>query len=206
MNNKAKIHEYSKDNLGLVSKVNLTLRKPKTIIIFSENFKEISEGLKETFKNLSHKSFEIIDGKNKDSEFLKFLIKKRFSPTIIIPDKEMKLSKDVRGLIESLSQDSSVIYNFDNESLRNGFYRKSSVKFIGFGFQKKSDLKLLEIEDPQSKNLKIDYEGHIVPLKIEKKLKKKELYEVLLLISVADCLGLNLVETSSTIQEKMKNS
>jgi hypothetical protein len=203
---KKKIHEYAKDSLGLFSKVSLTLRKPKIVIIFSDFFEEISKDLKETFEDLSDKSFEIINGKNKDLDFLTFLIKKRFIPTIIIPDKEMKLSKELRVLIENLSQESSVIYNFDNEFLRNGFYRKSSVKFIGFGFQKKSDLKLLEIENSNSKTLKIDFEGHIVPLTIDKKLNKKELYEVLLLISIADCLGLNLVETSTTIQKRMKTT
>jgi len=194
--------------MSLLNKIKFLLTKPKVVIVLGgakETAKEaISQVLKPHFK--VGKEILIID---QDS---KFFIKHSRLPILVVthvgeyyPDKEFFAGDiaqvaEIAKLAEMLPAHSYLILNFDDETVRE-LKNKSKAHPLTFGFGIRADIKASDLVlTKEGTNFKINYQGNIVPVWLEKLFGKEQVYAGLCAAAVGQVLNLNLVEISEALK------
>ncbi len=113
------------------------------------------------------------------------------------------LITEKRKLVEILSQDDFAILNFDDEKVRI-MREKTKAQILTFGLSKFADVKassIIPMFDTETKEFlgisyKIEYQGKIVPVKLNKIIGSGQIYATLAATAVGLVLEINLVEIS----------
>jgi len=132
------------------------------------------------------------------------------------PDKLLEVSE----LVKVLTLSGYLILNSDDEAVRD-LEKKCPARFLTFGFSERadfiaSDIKInpvRELEDVSHLekpdfsngvkggiNFKINYKGNTVPVWLENKGGKEQIYSALATVAIGTILGLNLVEISQAFK------
>lgn len=198
----------------IFKKIKLLWQRPKVIIVTGQG----KETAKEAITQLLQHHFKV--GKEaliyqsdlKDVQEFKFLVK-RASLTILVitqvgeyhPEREF-FAGDINQVVgatklaEILSAQAYLILNFDDETVRE-IKNKSRAHPLTFGFGRKADIRASDLVlTGEGTNFKINYEGNIVPVWLEKLFGKEHVYAALATVAVGEVLDLNLVEISEALK------
>ena len=174
-----------------MNKLIFLLKRPKIVMVAGgakETAKEaISQVLKPHFK--VGKEILIID------QDFKFFIKHSRLPVLVVNGDIAQIS-EITKLAEILPNYSYLVLNFDDEAIRD-LKNKSRAHPLTFGFGTRADIRATDI----GTNFKINYQGNIVPVWLEKLFGKEQIYAALAAVAVGDVFGLNLVEISEALKK-----
>jgi UDP-N-acetylmuramoyl-tripeptide--D-alanyl-D-alanine ligase len=201
---------------NVFSKIRFVFKRPKIIIVTGQGKETTASAIEQVLE----KSFKI--GRDivihqtdlKDSRDFEFLVKKSSLALLVVshvgeyhPDKEFFASEqaavaEMVKLAQKLPGHSYLVLNFDDETVRDikNVSRAHSLTF-GFGVRadlRASDIVLIQPPTPGT-NFKVNYQGKIVPVWLDKLFGKENIYAALAAVSVCSILGLNLVEISRAL-------
>lgn len=111
--------------------------------------------------------------------------------------------KEVAKLAELLPAHGRLILNFDDETVRE-IKKKSRAHPLTFGFQDGADIRASDCHITKTieigTNFKINYQGKIIPIWLNRLFGKSEIYAALASSCVGMAQGLNLVEVSQALK------
>lgn len=213
-------------DLKFLSKFTLSLKKPSIIVAAGNGKKSMAQAI---FKILDpHFKVKKMEGKISNWDLVKNqilitefftqfsnslnpLLKKAFSPMLIvtaageIPPYRKFFSADpqkvkgIKELVKSLAPHGWLILNFDDETVRS-LQSECAAKTLTFGLQSGADFQGTDIKLNRGTNFKLNYQGNIVPVWLEKLFGKKQVYTALGTSAVGTKFGLNLVEISKLLK------
>ena len=93
-----------------------------------------------------------------------------------------------------------LITNFDKGNIRR-IKERATVKVLTYGFQEGADLWASDLRENGGTNFKINYQGKIVPVWLERS-NRERIYSVLAAVAVGVTSDLNLVEISQCLKER----
>ncbi len=186
-------------SLSLFSKARIILTRPKVALVLGKGAKEvICQVLKGEGK--PKKGVLVEEADLEKIEEAKFLIGKASLPILVISQlAELPLEK-IRELIKVMPSYGFLILNFDEETVR-GLKGESVSRVLTFGFQPRADFWASDVKINGGTNFKINYQGKVVPIWLGKTLSQKEVYSVLVAITVGVVLDINLVEISQRLKD-----
>ena len=156
--------------MNFLSKLKFLWQKPKIVVVMSHD----PEMAKKFIRQVLGNSFKI----NKE---------------ILIVSQGEKINLLARECL---------ILDFDNEDIRM-LAEKTTAKILTFGFQEEADLRATDVNLNHLNhgvNFKINYQGSVVPIWLEKYSGEGQIYAALAAISVGIVFGLNLVEISQALK------
>lgn len=192
-------------------------KRPKVVIVVGQGNKLTKEAIFQVLKNYFKIGKEILiyETDLKDIKDFKFLIKRSRLPILVVtrvgeyhPEREFFAGpiaeiSEIKKLAEVLPTHSYLILNFDDETVRD-LKSKTKAHSLTFGFGVRADLRVTDIvltPFPSSgTNFKINYQGKIVPVWLEKLFGKKHIYAALAVAVAGEVLDLNLVEISEALK------
>lgn len=117
------------------------------------------------------------------------------------------IAREKRILVERLPADGKAILNFDDEAVRT-MRERTKAKIFTFGFGKDADLRVINYElrvneegVPEGISFKVDYQGSVVPVRLNNVFGKQQVYAALAAIAVGISLDMHLVELSQALGE-----
>ena len=125
------------------------------------------------------------------------------------PEKD-KLIKEKALLVKSLDKYGVAVLNYDDLSVRMiGDDLPEKTRIIQYGFGQGADFKITNYElgirnlnkDNYGINFKLEYNGSVVPVRLNNVLGKQQAFAAAAAASVGVFFGLNLVEISNTLRE-----
>lgn len=200
-----------------MNKLIFLIKKPKVVLVAGEGKETAAEAIREVLK----KSFNLgkdvlvyqVESKNIDD--FNFYLKKSKSVTLVLthfgeyhPEKEFFGAEEMavnpfKEMSALLPGNANLVLNFDDETVRD-VKNNSRAHSLTFGFGARADIKATDVVLTQpptpGTNFKINYEGNIVPVWLEKLFGKEQVYAALSAICVGELLGLNLVEISAALK------
>ncbi|MDD2696634.1 MAG: Mur ligase family protein [Candidatus Pacebacteria bacterium] len=99
----------------------------------------------------------------------------------------------------NLSNKKYLVLNFDDGNVRR-FKEKNPSQVVTFGFKEGADFQATDLKQNGGTNFKVNYQGKIVPIWLQKRAEEKEIYSVLTTVAVSTIFGLNLVEISQALK------
>jgi len=115
-----------------------------------------------------------------------------------IKDVEIVLDKDFKKISDT--NDTCFVFDYDNQDIKD-YLRSKDAKMISFGKTCDADLCATDNIDTEGGiNFKLNYKGSIVPVWL-KNSKPQSIQNALLAFSVADALGVSILD----ISERLKN-
>ena len=198
------------------NKIKFLLKRPKVIIVVGRGRETasgaINQVLKQSFK--IGKEVLIYQTNLKDVREFEFFVKNSRLATLVVthvgayhPEREFFAGEQVEilgatSLAKILPGHAHLVLNFDDETVRD-IKNSSRAHSLTFGFGVRADMKASDIvltQPPASgTNFKIDYQGNIVPVWLEKLFGKEQIYAALAAVAVGEILGMNLVEISKAL-------
>jgi UDP-N-acetylmuramyl pentapeptide synthase len=112
-------------------------------------------------------------------------------------DKEA--ANKIAEFARALPPQSFLILNFDDEAMRE-ISTAGNLKTLTFGFQEGADFRATDVKVNGGTNFKINFNGNIVPVWLEGKAGKEQIYASLLASCVGTVFGLNLIEISQALK------
>ncbi len=200
-----------------MNKLRFILKRPKVIIITGSARATAHEAIRQVLRRYFKIGKEILIYQTdlKDIKEFKFLVKRSSLSILVVthigqyhPDKEffagdISQTTKMTELAEALPARSSLILNFDDETVRE-IKDKSRAHPLTFGFGMRADFKATDVVLTQTPslgtNFKINYQGKIVPVWLEKLFGKEQIYAALCAVGVGQVLDLNLVEISEALK------
>ena len=203
--------------MNILSKLKFIWKKPKVVIITGEGRTWAKEAIFQVLKEYFRIGNEILILETDlinypPGENVKFLIRKSPLPILMVThiadipsDKdffagEKERTEEIRKLLKFLPNQACLILNFDDETVRK-IKEESNLRKITFGFQEGADFQATDVKLNSGTNFKINYQGNIVPIWLEKLFDKEQIYSVLSAIVVGTILGLNLIEISQALKK-----
>jgi len=203
--------------VNLLDKIKFILKKPKVIIVTGEGRKTAKEAIFQVVKGHFKIGGELLIYETDLQEFkdFEFLVKKSRLPVLVVthvgeyhPEREFfageleQVSK-ITKLAEALPSHGYLILNFDDETVRD-IKNKSQAHPLTFGFGARADIQATDIVltgvPALGTNFKINYEGKIVPVWLERLFGKEQIYAALTAAGAGEALDLNLVEISGALK------
>ena len=196
-----------------ITKIKFFLSRPKVIIVAGRGRGTAREAIYHVLKSHFKIGKEIM--LSVDMEDSVFYLKNSQLPILAVthvgdyhPDKEF-FDGDARDtdkaaeLAKVLPAHGRLVLNFDDETVRE-IKDESIAHPLTFGFGARADIRvsdivLTKVSSPGT-NFKINYEGNIVPVWLEKLFGKENIYAALTAAAVGEVLGLNLVEISEGLK------
>ncbi len=99
----------------------------------------------------------------------------------------------------NLSKKNYLVLNFDDGNVRR-LKEKNPSQILTFGFKEGADFQATDLKLNGGTNFKVNYQGKIVPIWLQKHAEEKEIYSVLTTVAVGTIYGLNLVEISQALK------
>jgi len=143
--------------------------------------------------------------------FVEFLIKHSSLPVLVVTQigdipfaqdyfaGEKEEAKNVQKLAKLLPYFGYLILNFDDETVRE-IADITNLKTFTFGFQEGTAFQATDIKLNSGTNFKVNYNGNVVPIWLEKLFGKEQIYSALAAAVVGTILDLNLVEISQALK------
>lgn len=214
---------------NLLTKLNFSLRKPRVVLVVGNGRQTTAEAifrvLKPYFKIVvSQRDLPWIKERNEilvmaidleKSKFTKeanFLFKRSNLPILVAthvgdipPDYdffagEREKTKEIRKAARGLPAQGYLILNFDDETIRE-IKDETNLKELTFGFQEEADFRATDVNLNGGTNFKINHQGNVVPVWLEKVFGKEQVYSTLAAAGVGTIFGLNLVEISQALKD-----
>lgn len=200
-----------------LSKLIFVWKRPKVIVVTGDSRACAKEAIFQVLKPHLKVGKEILlyEVNSRDSQEFEFLLKRSRLPILVVthvgeyhPDKEffageLEEVKEIIKLAEVLPAHGYLILNFDDETVRD-LKNKSKAHPLTFGFGARANFRATDIVLTQfpglGTNFKINYEGSMVPVWLEKLFGKEQIYAALLAAAVGEVFGLNLVEISGALK------
>lgn len=120
------------------------------------------------------------------------------------------LATEKGHLLRSIQSNGLAVYNYDNKIVRE-IGKKISVSAMGYGFDSKADLiatdviNKIEVNRESQKfegtSFKLNYQGKVLPVRLEKSAGKGVVYSVLAAFSVGIYFDLNLIEMIEALRD-----
>ena len=203
--------------MNILEKIKFLLRKPKVIIVTGEGRVGAKEAillvLKQHFKiNDEILIFETDFSKHNQIKEFYFLIKNSSLPVLVVtqvgdisPEKdffagEKEKTIEIRKLAKLLPTYSYLILNFDDETVRE-IKDETNLNEITFGFGQRADFRASDIKLNSGTNFKLNFEGKVVPIWLEKLFGKEQIYSALAACAVGTIFGLNLIKISQALKD-----
>jgi len=198
------------------NKIKFLLKRPKVIIIVGKGRETaasaINQVLKQSFK--IGKEILIYQSDLKNIREFEFFIKNSRSAILVVthigayhPEREFFAGEqvevsDVISLAKILPGYAHLVLNFDDETVRD-IKNSSRAHSLTFGFGVRADMRASDIVLTQpltpGTNFKINYQGNIVPVWLEKLFGKENIYAAMAAVAVGEILGMHLVEISKAL-------
>lgn len=194
--------------MSKISNLFFLLRKPKVIIVIGNGRQTTKEIIFQVLKPYFKIGKEILifetDLKNsKDFKKTEFLIKKSSLPLLVVMSNREQIP-EIQKLIRVLPARGYLVLNFDDETVKE-LKKESQAPSLSFGFLERADLRASDIKfnngEVGGTNFKINYQGNIVPVWLEKSIDKEKIYSILATIGTGVILDLNLVEISQALKK-----
>lgn len=204
--------------MSIFKKLRVFLEKPKVVIVTGEGRECAKEAISQVLKQyFNQKEVLIFENDLKNYSSGEFLIRHSSLPILVvthlgdIPPEidffagERKKADQIQKLAKILPPSSFLVLNFDDETVREiKDYDLSKEKPIAhcltFGFQEGADFRATDIHLNSGTNFKINYQGNIVPIWLEKLFGKEQIYSALAATAVGTIFDLNLVEISQALK------
>jgi UDP-N-acetylmuramoyl-tripeptide--D-alanyl-D-alanine ligase len=113
---------------------------------------------------------------------------------------ERNQTKDIVNFLKNLLPQSLLLLNYDDEAVReiDDFV---NLKDLTFGFDKGADLRATDIIiDEEGTNFKLNFEGNVIPIWLNRIFGKEQIYAALSSLGVSIFLGINLLEASDSLK------
>ena len=118
-----------------------------------------------------------------------------------------EVAEEKSKLIQSLSNKGFAILNYDDEAVYE-MKRKSKAHMMTFGFHEHSDLKIINYDlhinpngKPEGLAIKVEYNGSIVPIRLNNCFGKPQAYSAAAACLVGLAMNMNLVEIAEALKE-----
>jgi CheY-like chemotaxis protein len=179
--------------MKIIDKIFFYIKNPR-IIIFSDNLtSDVLDISKKILKDLFPK--KIFYYKEIENKEINFLINHSSSPILVVLDDKLS-----RSLMSKCLRRGFIITDYSNlksiEKLKKN--KRNSIKTVGF--DEKSDIWASDLNFSAETNFKINHQGDVVPIWINRKISKKNIIEILIIAQVGIIMGLNLVEISQQLK------
>jgi UDP-N-acetylmuramate-alanine ligase len=110
----------------------------------------------------------------------------------------------VKRIIQGLNEKSHLVLNFDDGAIRR-LKGGTKANVLSFGFGEGADFRASDVNVGESgTNFKINHSGSIVPLWIDKRFGKEQIYSAVSAACVGYVKGLNLVQISQALKDSQK--
>jgi UDP-N-acetylmuramoyl-tripeptide--D-alanyl-D-alanine ligase len=211
--------------MNFFKKCNLYLKRSKVIVVIGNNKSSVAEAIYQVLsKKLKAKKISIqnipfvnkdeiliIESDIKELNLLNFLVKNSSSPILLVTNLgeiptdsiffrgDKNSAEDILKFINILPNNSQLVLNFDDETLKE-IKNSISLKIFTFGFGEGSDFLASDVKFNHMTNFKLNYQGNIIPIWLDFSAKKAHVYNALAAISVSTILNLNLIEASQIIK------
>lgn len=203
--------------MNIFEKIKFLLKKPKLIVVTGNGRFCAKEAIFQVLNKYFKIGKEILifeTDLEKEKKF-KFLIKHSSLPLLVVThigdipfDKdyfagEKEETGSIQKLAKLLPSYGYLILNFDDETIREikDYNPPTALSHkLTFGFQEGADFQATDINLNSGTNFKINYEGNVVPIWLEKLFGKEQIYSALAAAAVGTILGLNLIEISQALK------
>jgi len=211
--------------MNFFKKCNLYLKKPRVIVVIGNNkssvaetiYRVLSKKIKakkisiETIPFVNKDEILIIESNTKELNSLNFLVKNSSSPILLVTNLgeistdtiffrgDKNSAEDILKFINVLPNNTQLILNFDDETLKE-IKNLISLVIFTFGFGEGSDFLVSDVKFNHVTNFKLNYQGNIIPFWLDFPAEKAHVYNTLAAISVSTILNLNLIEVSQIIK------
>lgn len=200
--------------LNFLSKLIFFLKRPPVVIVTGNGRKTAKEAIFQVLKPHFKIGKELLIYKTefKDDQDFKFFIKHSRLPVLVVThigeyhfEREffagpLTQISEITKLAEVLPAHSHLVLNFDDETVRD-IKNISRAHPLTFGFGARANIRVSDIVlAREGTNFKINYEGNIVPVWLEKLFGKEQVYAALAAVAVGQVLDLNLVEISEALK------
>jgi UDP-N-acetylmuramoyl-tripeptide--D-alanyl-D-alanine ligase len=209
--------EISNFQFPIFKKLYFFFKRPRVIIITGRGRQTAKEAIFQVLKKHFKigKDVLIYETDLRDYKNFEFLAKKSRLPILVVthvgeyhPEREFfagelqKLS-GAEKLAKILPAYGYLVLNFDDETVRD-LKNSSQSHPLTFGFGARANIRVTDVVLTQTPtlgtNFKINHEGNIVPVWLEKLFGKEQIYSALAAAAVGEVLDLNLVEVSAALK------
>lgn len=186
------------NKINFLKKIHFYIKKPPVIIVAGEGKVLTIEAIGKVLEK--YKKKVLIFNMESESKLgnLEFFIKNSSLPILIVGYiGDIPLDK-IRDFAKRLPARGYLVLNSDDETIRE-IKKESSARLLSFGLQLGSDFQITDIKLNAGTNFKINHEGDIVPVWLEKLLDKEQIYSVLAAAAVGVIFDFNLIEISQAL-------
>ena len=190
--------------MNLISKIDFLRKKQKVVLVIGEGRKSVIKVIADVLKrhfNLE-KDILIFESKYEDLKKFEFLLRKSQKPVLVITGIKNLPEEKINSALEfikTLPDNLNLILNFDEETIRKKHTFSNSETFT-FGFQEGADFRVSDVKSNGGTNFKINYQGKVIPVWLEKISDKEKIYAAISAVVVGTVFSLNLVEISQALK------
>lgn len=184
--------------IKLLEKLKTTFKKPCVVVIAGKGGLFSAELTSKILKDSDCRIFNSDLLNSKQIEKIKSLLKKSKQPILAVNNLESRKGiAKVKQVVKDLQYPGYLILHSDNEDIKE----LSEANSLIYGFNKKVDLGVTDINvDENGTNFKVNYQGNSVPFWFKEALKRKQINNILLAISIGTTKDINLVKISQILK------
>lgn len=200
---------------NVFDKIKFVLTKPKVVIVSGRGKETAGEAIERVLGPAFGRKVLVFKTDLENIGDFRFVVKNAKQTVFVVthigeyhPEKEFFAAEkeslvNIEKLAQGLPAQASLILNFDDETVRD-VEQKSRARALTFGFGARADIKGSDVVLTQEPNLgtnfKINYQGNIVPVWLERLFGKEHIYAALAAVAVGEIFDLNLVEISASLK------
>ncbi len=192
--------------LGILSKLKITLKKPKTIIVCGSSRLVAKKAINQVLKPYLKINSEVFVFDNDFSNLpeLDFLMKNSSLLILVIASsgaktEEKKTIEKIRKLVKTAPLGGYLVFNSDDKAFGE-VAELTNLKTLTFGFEEGANFQASDIHSNGGTNFKLNYKGNIVPFWLQDKSGGEQVCAVLASACVGVIFDLNLVEISEALR------
>lgn len=184
--------------IKLIEKFKTTFKKPCIVVIVGSGSLFSVELISKILEDVDCKIFNSDLLNHNQIEKVKSLLRKSKQPILAVNNLESRREiAEAKKIVKDLQYPGYLILHSDNESMKE----LSEANSLIYSLNKKSDVQISDINvDENGTNFKVNYQGNSVPFWFKESLKRKQINNVLLAISVGVIKDVNLVKISQILK------
>lgn len=184
--------------IKLLEKLKTTFKKSCVVIVADKEGSFSVDLISKMLEGNNCKIFKMDLLDSRGIERFKSLLKRSKQPILAISNLEGRREiARVKQVAKDLQYPGYLVLHTDNENIGE----MSKANLLIYGLKKKSDIQISDINvDENGTNFKVNYQGNSVPFWFKESLKKKEINNILLAISVGVIKEINLIKISQVLK------